>query len=329
MRVLITGANGFVGGATVTAFLDAGIAVRAGVRNVTREWLDRWPKPAVARLLEPIEHGDIGAATDWSNALKDVDCVVHLAARVHVMHDKAAEPLAEFRRINVEGTLSLARQATACGVRRFVFVSSIKVNGERTQPGRPFTPDDRAGPCDPYGVSKHEAEQGLRELERRADLEAVIVRPVLVYGPGVRANFRMMMRVLSLGVPLPLGGLDNRRSLLGVGNLADLLLQCARAEAAAHQTFLASDGEDLSTRELLRRLGALLGHPARLVNVPASMLEGIAWLLRRGDLAQRICGTLQVDSSKARALLGWVPPFSVDQELRRTVESFLGDGVIR
>jgi nucleoside-diphosphate-sugar epimerase len=203
------------------------------------------------------------------------------------------------------------------------------VNGERTQPGRPFTPDDQPRPGDPYGVSKHEAEQGLRELDRHGDLEAVIVRPVLVYGPGVKGNFHRMMRVLRRGVPLPLGAIDNRRSLLGLGNLADLLVQCARLEAAAHETFLASDGEDLSTSELLRRLGALLGRPAKLVNVPVSVLEAIARLLRKDDLAQRICGTLQVDSSKARAVLGWTPPFSVDQELRRTVDSFLEDGAIR
>jgi UDP-4-keto-D-QuiNAc 4-reductase len=329
MRVLITGASGFVGRAAVAAFLGAGMAVRAGVRRLTQASLDRWSNLAVAPLLEPIEHGDIGATTDWSNALKDVDCVVHLAARVHVMHDKAAEPLAEFRRTNVTGTLNLARQASACGVNRFVFVSSVKVNGERTQPGRPFTPDDQPRPGDPYGVSKHEAEQGLLELDRHGDLETVIVRPVLVYGPGVKANFRTMMRVLRWGVPLPLGALDNRRSLLGLGNLADLLVQCARLEAAAHETFLASDGEDLSTAQLLRRLGALLGRPAKLVNVPASVLEAIARLVRKGDLAQRICGTLQVDSSKARAVLGWTPPFSVDHELRRTVESFLEDGAIR
>lgn len=325
MRVLITGANGFVGRATVAAFLNAGVAVRAGVRKWTRESVDSWSKPAVAQLLEPFEHGDIGATTDWSSALKDVDSVVHLAARVHVMNDKAAEPLAEFRRVNVAGTMNLARQASACRAKRFVFVSSVKVNGERTQPGRPFTSDDEPRPADAYGVSKHEAEQELRKLERHSDLDVVIVRPVLVYGPGVKANFQKMMRVLSSGVPLPLGGLNNRRSLLGLGNLADLLVQCARLEAAAHETFLASDGEDLSTSDLLRRLGALLGRPAKLMNVPASVLEGIAWLLGKGNLAQRICGTLQVDSSKARAVLGWTPPFSVDQELRRAVESFVED----
>ena len=242
------------------------------------------------------------------------------------MHDTAADPLAEFRRVNVAGSLNLAHQAIACGVRRLVFASSIKVNGERTALGRPFTPDDQPVPSDPYGVSKLEAERGLRELERHSGLDVVIVRPVLVYGPGVKGNFRKMMQVLSSGVPLPLGALNNRRSLIGVGNLADLLVQCARLDTAAHSTFLVSDGEDLSTTELLRRLGALLGHPARLISVAPSVLERIAWLLHQSDLGQRLYGTLQVDSSKTQAVLGWTPPFSVDQELRKTVASFLADG---
>jgi nucleoside-diphosphate-sugar epimerase len=323
---MITGANGFLGKATMPAFLDAGIAVRAGVRDRTRASRDKWPAPAIAGLIETVEYGEIGPSTDWSNALQDVDCIVHLAARAHIMHERAFDPLAEFRRINVAGSLNLARQAIARGVKRLVFISSIKVNGERTTLGRPFTPDDPPAPTDPYGVSKLEAERGLRELERHGDLDVVVVRPVLVYGPGVKGNFRKLMRVLSKGIPLPFGGLNNRRSLVGVGNLADLLVKCARLEAAAHATFLVSDGEDLSTTELLRRLGALLGHPATLLSVPPSVLEWTAWLLRQSDLGQRLYGTLQVDSSKTCELLGWAPPFSVDQELRRTATSFLADG---
>lgn len=261
-RVMITGANGFVGRAALPAFLDAGIAVRAGVRDWTCASRDNWPAPAVAGLFETVEYGEIGPTTDWSAALQGVNCVIHLAARAHIMHEGTPDPLAEFRRINVAGSLNLARQAIACGVKRLIFTSSIKVNGERTALGQPFTPDDQPAPTDPYGVSKLEAERGLRELERQSDLDVVIVRPVLVYGPGVKGNFRKMMQVLSKGVPLPLGGLNNRRSLIGVGNLADLLVKCARLDAAAHATFLVSDGEDLSTTELVRRLGALLDHPA-------------------------------------------------------------------
>jgi nucleoside-diphosphate-sugar epimerase len=322
-RVLITGSNGFVGRATVTAFLRAGFVVRAGVRSMTCAYGGAWSEPGIARLLETAAHGDIGPTTDWSSVLQGVDSVVHLAARVHVMRDRATDPLSEFRRTNVAGTLNLANQAVACGIKRFVFVSSIKVNGECTVPGHPFTPDDQPEPTDPYGISKLEAEVGLRELERHTNLDAVIVRPVLVYGPGVKANFRTMMRALAAGIPLPFGGLGNRRSFVGLRNLADFLVTAVRLEAAAHQTFLVSDGEDLSTTELLRRLAALLGRPARLANVPALLLERIAWFLRQEDLARRICGTLQVDSSKTVTRLGWVPPFRVDDELQSTVESFL------
>lgn len=323
MRVLITGSNGFIGRATTTAFLHAGIAVCAGVRKKTCAPGGARPEPADEGCLDTVEYGDIGPTTEWTSALEGIDCVVHLAARVHVMHDTATDPLAEFRRTNVAGTLSLARQAVSCGVKRFVFVSSIKVNGEATLPGHPFTPDDRPGPTDPYGISKLEAELGLRELEGRSGLDVVIVRPVLVYGPGVKANFRTMMRVLGAGIPLPFGGLENRRSLIGLRNLADFLVTCARHEAAAHQTFLVSDGEDLTTSELLRRLAALLGRPARLVNVPASLLKRIARLLRQGDIAQRICGTLQIDSSKTGTQLAWAPPFRVNDELQKTVDAFV------
>jgi nucleoside-diphosphate-sugar epimerase len=274
-------------------------------------------------VLEIAEYGDIGPDNEWASALKNVDCVIHLAARVHVMRDKASDPLTEFRVINVEGTLNLARQAAASGIKRFIFISSVKVNGERTPLGRPFTTEDLPAPIDPYGVSKLEAEQELRELERLSGLDVVIVRPVLVYGPGVRANFRALMRALKAGIPLPLGVVDNRRSFIGVGNLSNFLVTCAQLDAAAHRTFLVSDGEDLSTSDLLRRLGRLLGRPARLLNVRISILQRLAQLFHKDDLAQRVFGTLQVDASEARTALGWEPPFSVDEELQRTVESFL------
>jgi nucleoside-diphosphate-sugar epimerase len=259
----------------------------------------------------------IDGSTDWHDALAGCDAVVHLAARVHVMTETTADPLNEFRRVNVQGTLNLARQAAAAGVRRFVFVSSIKVNGEATQPGAPFTADDAPTPLDAYGVSKMEAEQGLREIARQTGMEVVIIRPPLVYGPGVKANFATMMRWLKRGVPLPLGAIHNQRSLVALDNLVDLIVTCLTHLAAANQTFMVSDGEDVSTTELLRRMGQAMGHPARLVPVPASWLKVAVGLLGKGDVAQRLCGSLQVDISKTRELLGWTPPVSLDEGLRR------------
>ena len=239
------------------------------------------------------------------------------------MNDRAADPLAEFRRVNVAGTLNLARQAVAAGAKRLVFVSSVKVNGEATLPGQPFKPDDTFVPQDPYGRSKFEAEVGLRALAAETGLEVAIVRPPLVYGPGVKANFAAMVRWLSLGVPLPLGAVvHNRRSLVALDNLVDLLLLCAKHPAAANQTFLASDGEDVSTADLLRRIGVALGNPARLLPMPVGVLKLGAAALRKADVAQRLLGSLQVDISKNRQLLGWQPPVSLDEGLKRVVAEF-------
>lgn len=249
--------------------------------------------------------------------------MVHTAARVHVMRETASDPLAEFRRINVEGTAQLALQAAISGVRRMVFISSVKVNGEATQPGHPFQADDAPEPKDAYGVSKLEAEQRLREISARTGLEVVILRPPLIYGPGVRANFRAMMRWVSKGIPLPLGAVRNLRSLVALDNFVDLITHCLHHQAAAGRTFLVSDGEDLSTTELLRRLGDALGKPARLMPVPVAWLEFSAALTGRKDIAQRLCGNLQVDIGKTRQILGWDPPVSVREGLRRTAQGFL------
>jgi len=239
------------------------------------------------------------------------------------MHEQAADPYVEFRRVNVEGTLQLARQAAVAGVRRFVFISSIKVNGEDTTQGIPFSPDGAREPKDAYGTSKCEAEQGLQALAAETDMEVVIIRPVLVYGPGVKANFLSMMRWLSRGIPLPFGAIHNKRSLVALDNLVDLIVTCIDHPAAANQVFLVSDGEDLSTTDLLRRMASALGKPARLLPVPAWLLEFGARLLGKQDLAQRLCGSLQVDISKTRELLGWTPPVSVDEGLRKTAQYFL------
>jgi nucleoside-diphosphate-sugar epimerase len=272
----------------------------------------QWPARVRPRVT-----GDLEPAADWSVALAGISAVVHLAARVHVMADTAANPLEEFRRVNVQGTLNLARQAAAAGVRRFVFVSSIKVNGEATQPGFPFTADDAPAPLDAYGVSKMEAEQGLREIARQTGMDVVIIRPPLVYGPGVKANFAAMMRWLKRGVPLPLGAIHNQRSLVALDNLVDLIVTCITHPAAANPIFPVSDGEDVSTTGLLRRMGQAMGRPARLIPVPAGLLKLAATVLGKPDVAQRLCGSLPVDIEKTRRLLGWTPPLSLDEGLRR------------
>ena len=260
----------------------------------------------------------LGADADWNDALRGVEVVVHTAARVHVMEESATDPLAEYRRINVEGTLVLARQAAQTGVRRFVFVSSIKVNGERTLPGMAFRAIDVPAPEDPYGVSKAEAEEGLLALGRATGMEIVIVRPPLIYGPGVGGNFVRLLRWVQRGVPLPLGAVNNRRSLVGLDNLVDLLVTCLDHPKAAGKVFLVSDGEDLSTTMLLCRVAGAMGRRAWLLAVPPSFLRAGAKVLGREEMVRRLLESLQVDITHTRETLGWAPPVSVDEGLRRT-----------
>lgn len=267
--------------------------------------------------------GVIDGETNWTEGLSGVGVVIHLAARVHIMSDDAPDPFAEFRTVNVDGTLNLARQAFKAGVRRFVYLSSIKVNGEKTLSGQPFTEEDVPAPLGFYAISKCEAEEGLRQVAQQTGMEVVIIRPPLVYGPGVKANFLNMLRWLHKGMPLPLGLIKNRRSLVALENLLDFIVLCLEHPAAANQTFLVSDGEDFSTPELLRRMGTALNASPRLLPVPQRLLEVGLHGAGKGDLAQRLCGSLQVDIAKARTMLGWKPLISVDEAFRRTAEHFL------
>jgi nucleoside-diphosphate-sugar epimerase len=313
MTTLVVGASGFVGSHLVRRLHADQRGVRAAIHR---------SNGGIPRGIDTVP-GSLDPAFDWRPALGGCDTVVHLAARVHIMRDHGGNPLADYRRTNVDSTLALARQAAEAGVRRFAFLSSVKACGEATALDHPLREDDLPAPRDPYGISKAEAEAGLRHLAAGTGLEVVILRPPLVYGPGVRANFRSMMHWLQRGWPLPLGCIDNRRSLIGIANLIDLITLCLDHPAAAGQTFFASDGEDLSTPDLLRRLAAALGTRARLVPVPTSLLIAAATIAGQAGAAQRLCGSLQVDIAKARTLFGWTPPLSVDDEIVRTARWWL------
>ena len=285
------------------------------MRPVVRVSRDDGPSNAVTV-------GEIGSSTDWSLALQGARTVIHCAARVHVMQDSAADPLAAFRAVNLEGTRRLAEVAAEVGVRRLVFLSSIKVNGESTAPGSPFRASDPPRPSDAYAVSKWEAEQALHEVASRSGLEVVVVRPPLVYGPGVRANFERLMRWVARGAPIPLGSVDNRRSMVGLDNLVDLLVRCVDHPAAAGQTFLVSDRRDLSTPEWIRMLAAAMGRPARLLPVPPAWLRLGGRLTGRRAEVERLIGSLQLDIEPTCETLDWSPPVSVEEGLSRTVASF-------
>jgi len=265
---------------------------------------------------------DICAENDWQPILKNIDIVIHVAGRAHIINDAAANPLAEFRKVNTDATLQLARQAAKAGAKRFIFISSIKVNGETTEPGYPFTPADQFVPTDPYGVSKYAAEQGLLALARETGMEVVIIRPPLVYGPNVKANFVSMIKWVRKGIPLPFGAIDNQRSLVALDNLLSFIIHCIDHPKAANEIFLISDGEDVSTTELLRRVARALGKKSRLVPVPVSWLRFVAELAGKEDVANRLLGSLQVDSSKARELLGWKPVITMDEQLKKTADVF-------
>ncbi|HWU34474.1 MAG TPA: SDR family oxidoreductase, partial [Methylovorus sp.] len=315
MKILVTGVNGFVSKAICARFINEGLAVRGSLRSESQQ----------SAIIDIFYTGELTPYTNWAEGLQGIDVVIHLAARVHVMSDTSADPLQAFRRVNVDATLNLARQAAAMGVKRFIFLSSIKVNGEATLPGQAFYADDRPAPGDAYGISKYEAEQALLSLAKETGMEVVIIRPPLVYGPGVKANFASMMRWLERGIPLPLAAIThNRRSLVSLDNLVDLIVTCLDHPAAANQIFLVRDGEDMSTVELLKRMGMAQGTPARLFYLPLPLLKWGAILLNKPGIYQRLCGSLQVDITKTQELLGWRPPISVDEGLRRAAQKSKG-----
>lgn len=317
-NLLVTGATGFLGRAILNRLInDSQYSLVAAVRRETHELLP---------CIRPVLVGNLDKATNWSQALSAIDVVIHTAARVHIMDDSASDPLAEFHKVNFEGTMKLAEQAVQAGVKRFVFISSIKVNGEKTEPGCPFTADDTAAPVDPYGISKAETEKALLELASSTELEVVIIRPVLVYGPGVKANFQNMMRWTYRGIPLPLGNITNKRSLVAIDNLVDFIIHCAdyqKTPLAANEIFLISDDDDVSTTELLQKTAKALGEKSRLISIPVSLLKIIGFILGKNKIINRLVDSLQVDISKAQRLLEWKTVVTMDEQLKKTADAYL------
>jgi len=309
---LITGATGFVGSALVDRMMHSvGVKVVAAVRQKS-DWLPQQVQQVVV--------GDLLESTDYTYALMNIDVLIHAAARVHMLKDNAADPIAEFRKVNVEGTLNLARQAAKAGVKRFVFLSSIGVNGNQTS--QAFTECDEPHPHDPYSIAKYEAELALMELSKETGIEVVIIRPPLVYAFHAPGNFKTLVRWMQKVVPLPLGAIHNQRSLIALDNLVDFIVLCTYHPKAANQTFLISDGEDVSTTELLQRVSKALDKPAFLMPIPVGLMRFAAKIIGKGDVADRLFGSLQVDSSKARDLLGWQPVVTMDEQLKKTAEAY-------
>lgn len=307
MKVLaVTGAGGFVGRRISDDFSR---------RNYIVIGVSRTSTASSVRVV-----GDLGAQTDWSRALDGVEVVIHCAARVHVMHEHATDPLPLYRAVNVAGTRRLAEQAARYGVKRLVYLSSVKAAGERSTRGRPLKVSDAPAPEDAYGVSKLEAELALLEVGAATGLETVIIRPPLVYGPGVKGNFLRLMRAIARGWPLPLGVFDNRRSMVSLANLTDFISLCVESPVAVGRVFFVSDGEDLSTADLAQRMGAALERPARLLPVPGTVLSMLGRVTGKAAEIERLVGTLQVDLADSVEMLGWSPPQTVEQGLRETAD---------
>lgn len=314
MKLLLTGTTGFLGKALASTLTKkADIDVIASGRSTAQRnranylYIDSLDANAKFKLLD-----------------KKINTIIHCAARVHIMNDTSSNPIDAFREVNTYGTLNLAQQAADAGIKRFIFISSIKVNGESTELGKPFKPDDNFIPTDPYGLSKYEAEVGLRKIAKETGMEVVIIRPPLVYGPGVKANFASMMKWVNRGVPLPLGGIkDNKRSLVSLDNLVDLIITCIDHPQAANQMFLVSDNDDVSTTELLQNMAIALIVKSRLIPIPVSWCNFTSRLIGKPAISQRLCGSLQVDISKTMDLLNWKPPYSSTLSMKKTADDFL------
>ena len=306
-RVLVTGASGFVGRVLIQTLLDNDYNVIAAVRSETVTYPDE---------VELLRYSDI-SDNDWGVKLSSVDIIIHAAARVHVMDEYSTDPLTAFREVNVTGTLNLAKQAALSDVKRFIFISSVKVNGEMTLKGKPFEPTDDFIPSDPYGLSKYEAEQGLLKLAKQTEMEVVIIRPPLVYGLGVKANFAAMINLIKKGLPMPFGAINNQRSLVALDNLVSFIIHCIDHPKAANEIFLISDGVDVSTTVLIKKVAKAFDKKAWLLPIPVSWMTFVAKLVGKTDVTERLFGSLQVDSSKARDLLGWKPVVTMDEQLKK------------
>ena len=313
-RVLITGASGFIGQHIVRVLCNHNYILRKAVRDGNKN--DCAPDISIV--------GNIDGMTSWKKALRDVDIVIHLAARVHLLKDNTANPLYEFRKVNVNGSINLARQAAESGVKRLIFLSSVKVNCEQSSSGIPLTEASPLLPESAYGISKMEAEQGLLNIAKKTGLEVVILRPPLVYGPGVKGNFLNMMEWLIKGIPLPFGAINNNRSFVAVENLVNFLVLCLDHPAAVNQIFFVSDGKDLSTTELLRCLAKKMSCPSRLVPIPQRLLEISLKTIGRQDLVSKLCKSFQVDIRKAQTFLGWQPIITIESGLDNTAKWFMG-----
>jgi nucleoside-diphosphate-sugar epimerase len=303
MKILVTGANGFLGRCITKELSKNSNEIISAARNISND---------------SFAVGDIDENTNWTDVLTGCDVVIHLAARVHQMHDDSPNPLLEFRRVNTEGSLNLARQANNAGVKRFIFISSIKVNGEESDLS--YSEMSQPNPSDAYAISKWEAEQGLNQLAREGQMEVVIIRPPLIYGPGVKANFASMIKWVKRRLPLPFGAIHNRRSVVAIENLVDFIILCAemsKSPKAANETFLISDGVDVSTTELLNNVRAAYGVKLPLIPVPESWLRFSLNFVGKSDLSARLLGSLKVDISKARNLLGWEPKIDMLSQLRK------------
>lgn len=310
MKLLITGANGFVGQALCKRMAEDNWQVRGSIRSMEQE-------ASFPAGVEVVQIKSIGAYTDWSDALTGVDAVVHLAARVHVMNDTAADPLSAFRQVNVAGSERLARMVADKGVKRFIFLSTVKVNGEGTEKHQ-FTERDTPNPHDDYSTSKWDAEQALHNISDATGLEVVILRPPLVYGPGVKANFLRLLDMVNKNIPLPLSMVNNKRSMIYIGNLVDAIIKCIEHPDAANQTFLVSDGQDVSTPDLIRMIARAMGKKAKLFPCPLSLLKMIGKVAGKSSEVERLVNSLQIDTAKIRRELSWTPPFTMEQGLKET-----------